>query len=54
MKYKLTNHAQKQIIKRDILVKWIEAALTFPAKIETDTHFFFSISQKKGNSSDIL
>ncbi len=38
MKYKLTNHAQKQIIKRDILVKWIEATLTFPAKIETDTH----------------
>lgn len=34
--YTLTNHAQKRIVKRQILVKWIEAALTFPAKIEVD------------------
>jgi hypothetical protein len=39
MRYILTDHAQKRIIKRQISIKWIEDALALlPARIESDQY----------------
>jgi hypothetical protein len=36
MKYVLTDHAKKRIIKRQIRTEWVEETLTYPARIEMD------------------
>lgn len=36
MEYLLTDHAKKRIAKRRICLNWIEEALAYPARIESD------------------
>lgn len=37
MKFKLTSHAEKRILRRKIKLEWITAALEHPARTENDT-----------------
>ena len=36
MKFKLTSHAEKRILRRKIKLEWITAALEHPARTEND------------------